>query len=389
MIQVPKLKLKRNCDRRLRNGHLWVFSNELEKVPKFESGSLVEILNQENRIYGLAFYNPQSLISARLLLTSDSNLKSVISNRIEKAISLRNEIYPNEECVRLIFGESDLLPGLIVDKFENYLCVQHYSAGMDRNKVLINDILKEHFPDLIGIIEKNTSSLRLLEGLEQNEAVLWGNAAGSVNTSENGIKLILDLFKGQKTGYFLDQKDNRKYIQTISKNKKVLDCFCNLGGFALNAAAGGAESALGLDVSEAAVDSAISNAKINNFRNVNFLKADVFDFLENCTESYDIIILDPPAFAKSKKVLATALKGYAKINRLALKLIPDDGYLVSSSCSQHVDESEFLNLISNEAAKQSIQLKLIYRGAQSQDHPVLSSMPETRYLKFFVFKISR
>lgn len=384
------LNLKKKCDYRLLNGHQWVFSNELESIPKLSPGETVEIISANGYNFGKAFYNPNSLISCRLLNTFDDINLEFFINRISDAYKNRKILFQGEEIYRLVFGESDFLPGLVIDKYCDYFSIQILSAGMEKNKELIFSALKSIFPNLKGIILKNFSKLRELEGLEQYEKVEFGEIPDELITFENKIKLNIKLIDSQKTGYFLDQKINRSFISTISKNKTVLDLFCNQGAFALNSAIGGAKNVTGVDISETAINQSNINKELNNLTNCDFIKFDVSDYLRMAIEQnkkWDLIILDPPAFTKSKKDLKNAMIGYSKINRMALKCIQKDGFLATGSCSQHLSEEDFLFLIRKEAEKLKLQLKLVFRGNQSPDHPILLSMPETNYLKFFVFQV--
>lgn len=388
---MQTLTLKNKNDFRLRKGHPWIFSNEIvSHLDVNYPNDIVRVVSSAGYDYGFAFYNPNSLVAGRLLRTSERFDENLITKRLSTALEYRKSVLDGENSFRMVFGESDLLPGLIVDKYADYLSVQLLSRSMDARKDLIVECLLKVLPNTKGIIEKDISNHRNNEGLDQKEEVLYGEVPDAVEFEENGIKYAVPLIGGQKTGYFLDQKINRMYLQKISKGKKVLDCFCNQGGFALNAAKADADFALGVDISQSAVDTATNNASINSFTNAEFLKADVFDFLEKAVsrqEKWDIVVLDPPAFTKNRKTLPKAIAGYSKINKLALRLIPKGGYLVSSSCSHHLPEEEFLELISDEAAKQGRHLKLLYRGAQSPDHPILPAMLETNYLKYLIFKV--
>jgi len=388
---VDILKLKKNHDSRIRGGHLWVFSNELIEVPQLEPGSVVEVYNYQNESFGYGFYNPNSLIAVRLLKTKNDIDVSFFIERINQALRYRNNLNLDLRLLRLVFGESDFLPGLIIDKYEEYFAVQTSSFGMDINKSLIVEALLKIFPETKGIIEKNNNSARENEGLALNQSVLFGQIPDVIQTVENSIKLSIAIDQGQKTGYFLDQKLNRLYLQNISRGLKVLDCFCNLGGFGLNCARGGAKKITCIDSSASALENAKKNFSINNFNNAEFVEEDVFKFLSdelNDGRLKDIIILDPPAFAKNKKSIHSAKSGYAKLNRLALKLLTNSGFLVSSSCSWHIDEDTFFKIIVKEAEKLNKQLRIVFTGKQSPDHPILVSMPETKYLKFFVFEVT-
>jgi 23S rRNA (cytosine1962-C5)-methyltransferase len=387
---VETVVIKKGHDRRVNQGHIWIFSNELVNIPQLSPGIIVEVKNSWNRSLGYGIYNPNSLIAVRLLLTDQPIDTEFFIKRIEAAKSLRDKLRINSEMYRLVFGESDLLPGLIIDKYKDYFTMQILSAGMELLKNEIIEALLKIFPDTLGIIEKSTSKFRELEGLPNIEAVIYGTVPEEVVIMENEIKYSINLTGGQKTGFYLDQRDNRAFVGKISKDLSVLDCYTNQGGFALNTAMGGASKITGLDASENAVNSAKNNAALNSMKNVDFITADVPDYLEKATAEelkWDMVILDPPAFVKSRKNLPTAIKGYYKINRLALNLINDGGFLATSSCSQLVDENTFQEIISNAALKANKRLVLIYHGGQPSDHPVLPIMPETRYLKFFVFRV--
>jgi len=382
--------LKKNHDKRLWLGHHWIFSNELETVPKYDAGDIVEVFNSSGKSYGYGFFNPNSLISVRLLFTDQNIDTEFFQKRIEDAISYRKRLFPGSNVYRMVFGESDYLPGLIIDRYGDYLSIQALSAGIDKFMDEIVEALLIVLPEIPGIYEKNSSQLRVAEGLPLNEGVLYGVVPDNFIIEEEGIKLNISLSLGQKTGYFLDQRWNRKFIRSISKDMRVLDCYTNQGGFALNAALGGATKVSAIDVSQPALDQAAENAKSNNFNSIEYIKADVSEFLLNEIESgnsWDMIILDPPAFAKSRKKVPVAKAGYAKINRLAMKLITKHGILVSSSCSQQIEEDVFFDIIHREASKLNRQLRLIFRGLQSPCHPILAAMSETKYLKFFVFEV--
>lgn len=384
------IRIKKGHEKRLYSGHKWVYSNELLELPKLEVGTIVEVKDSSNRSYGLAFYNYTSLVACRLLDTHSPVDLNFLKDRIEKALNHRKLVIPNENSYRLVFGESDFLPGLVVDKYEDYLAVQILSAGMELLKIDIIKALLEVLPNTKGIIAKNESNLRKLENLPTGEEILFGDVPDEILIHENLVKLSVSLLSGQKTGYFLDQKMNRKFLQSISQNKRVLDCFTNQGGFALNASLAGASESLGIDISADAIEKCKQNANLNNL-DTQFEKADVFDFLEKQVadnKKWDIVVLDPPAFAKNRKSVPMAKHAYGKINKLAMKLLERGGILISSSCTQQIDEDTFLDVITREASKQKRDLRVIFRGGQSPCHPVLMSMPETHYLKFYVFEVN-
>ena len=389
-MEISKVYIKKGHEKRLFFGHHWIFSNELTHIPQLEPGSLVEVFNDQSRSFGFGFFNPSSLISVRLLFTAEAPDKSLFVTRIQSALNYREKLFHGSKVYRLIFGESDFLPGLIIDRYGDYLALQSLSAGIERNLPQIVEALLEVMPDIKGIYAKNISNLRLMEGLELGEYLLYGTMPEENIVDEEGIKLSISLEGGQKTGYYLDQRINRKFIRELSDGLRVLDCYTNQGGFALNASLGGAEEVTAVDTSQPARDKAALNSKINSFGNITLVNADVADYLEKSigeNKEWDLIILDPPAFAKNRKKIPVAKAGYGKINRLAMKLIPSGGFLASSSCSQQIDENDFLEIIHKEASKQGKQLRLVFRGLQSPCHPILTAMPETKYLKFFVHQI--
>lgn len=385
------LTLKPREDRRLRDGHLWAFRDELVHNPPAESGELVRLVAHDGSLVGTGFYNPLSKIAVRLLggdvQTADAEF---FFRRFSESLSLRKRFLGPEEAYRLIFGEADMLSGLIVDVYGDTIVLQMLSAGMDRRKSEIVDALRQLFPNVSGIIEKNTAQTRLKEGLPLIDAVVWGHVPEVVRVQENGLMLELHLLTGQKTGYFLDQKFNRRVVGSLAGGRTVLDCFCNVGGFALNAAKAGAQLAVGVDSSETAIRDASRHAELNELSNCHFQKANVFDLLREHVEqerTWDMIILDPPSFAKSRSAIRGALAGYSELNRTAMKLLRPGGLLVSSSCTQLVSEHDLLDILYRESARIRKRLRLVHRGSQAPDHPVLLSMPETQYLKFLVFEV--
>ncbi|MGE5480781.1 MAG: class I SAM-dependent rRNA methyltransferase [Chloroflexota bacterium] len=382
-----EIKLKNKRDSRLLAGHLWAFSNELAELPETQAGELVRVRRANGEDLGLAFYNRSSLISLRLLGEYNRFGAEEIAARIKSAARLRDLVFDARESRRLVFGESDSMPGLVLDRYNDVIALQILSAGFERLLPELLQAIKETFPEVTCIYEKNESRARLLEGLEEREGTLFGEAPKELIIEENGLKYSISLEGGQKTGYFLDQRFNRLFLRKISRGSRVLDCFCNQGGFALNAAAAGAVKVVGIDVSADAIEASKVNANLNGLTNASFERADVFDFLKSASPDWDVIVLDPPAFAKSKKNVPEALRGYAAINRHALRLLNKGGFLATSSCSHHIGEHELYALILREAARLGKSLRLVFRGSQPPDHPILASMPETEYLKFFVFQV--
>jgi len=354
------------------------------------AGDLVELVRHDGKFLGLGFYNPHSLIAFRFLTPEREEIGfDFFKRRILQAYELRKRIYPRSVMFRLVHGESDYLPGLVVDTYGDYLSLQTYSSGMDNRSTLICDVLESVFQPR-GIVERNESRIRSLEGLLERKGVLRGKVEPCMLT-EHEIQYEIDLLEGQKTGFYLDQRENRKSVRRFSDGATVLDCFCNDGGFGLNAAAGGAERVLAVDISESAVRRAERNASLNKSDKMcHFESADVFDVLKDLVEKkemFDVVILDPPSFTKSKKNLPTAKKGYKEINTNAMRLLKEGGVLATSSCSHHLTEDSFLDILNESATIAGRKIQLIeWRGA-ALDHPVLPSMPETKYLKFGLFII--
>lgn len=384
----PKLLIKNNSIlRKIQSGYMWLFANELVELPELSRGSLVDVSDKYENNLGLGFYNRNSLISVRLLNTNNFD-KSEIRKRVLQAKYLRDRLLNGSVDYRLIFGESDNLPGLVVDKYGDYFSIEIYSAGMENFKEIIIEVLLEIFPTTKGIYQKNNSIWRIYELLPQESQVLFGVIPDEIEITENNVKYLISIVEGQKTGYFYDQRLNRKFLQSISNKSKVLDLFCNVGGFGLNAAYSGAEKVIGIDSQENVINQAKANAEQNKFNNIQFIKADVFDFLKAEIETFDTIICDPPAFTKSKKNVPQAIGAYFQVNRLAMKRLNKNGILLTSSCSQHITDQTFYDTIQKAAKEAKRSLRLIYTGLQSPDHPILTAMPETKYLKFYGFIVS-
>ena len=385
-----QIVLRKNEEHRILSGHQWVFSNEIKTIKGDpEAGDVVELLRYDEKFLGVGFFNPHSLIACRVLSKERETITfEFFERRISQALQLRKRLYPAAESFRLVHGEADFLPGLVVDKYNEYLSIQTLSVGMDRRLTLLCDVLESIFHPK-AIVERNESPLRSLEQLPLEKGVVRGTI-GQTIISENGVKFKVDLLQGQKTGFFLDQRENRKAIQRYALGATVLDCFCNEGGFALYAGLGKAKSVQAIDISEAAIANAKVNSAFNEVSNVRFEVGDVFEKLPRLAEAgdkFDAVILDPPSFSRNRKTVATALKGYKEINTGALRLINTGGILMTASCSHHVTEESFLDVVeaSARSAHRSLQL-LEFRGA-SPDHPTLSTMPETKYLKFATFVV--
>ena len=381
--------LRKKEDRRVVSGHPWVFSNEIQEVSgKPAIGDVVELRAASGLSLGIGFYNPHSLIAFRMLSRTMEQVDvQFFERRLTSALELRRRLYPDGNSFRLVHGEGDFLPGLIIDKFNDYLCLQTLSYGMDARLPLICDVLESLLRPK-GIIERNESSLRTLEGLDQKKGIIRGTSAPTT-ILEHGLQFLVDPLEGQKTGFFLDQRENRLIIRRYARGNSILDCFCNDGGFALNAAAEGAVSVTGIDVSEEAIKRSRHNAEVNSLGSVQFEQHDVFDRLRdysNAGTHFDVVVLDPPSFTRSRKTVPAAKKGYKDLHLRALSVLRKGGILLSSSCSHHIEPDVFLFLLDESARKAGRTLQMLdWRGA-APDHPTLPQVPETRYLKFGVFR---
>ncbi len=390
-LQTDKqIILRKNEEHRVLAGHPWVFSNEIrEIVGSPAAGDIVRLVRSSGTTLGIGFYHPHSLIAFRLLSPNPETIDAeFFVRRFSRALELRSMLFPGSTVYRLVHSEADDLPGLIVDRYNGYVVLQTLSAGMEMRLPMICDALESVLhPD--AILERNESPLRTLEQLPQRKGVLRGTPA-RITIEEHGLRYAVDLLEGQKTGFFLDQRENRALAARYCAHGSVLDCFCNDGGFALNAARGGAESVLGLDISADAVQRAGANAALNGISNVQFQQVDVFEALGAAAgrgERFDSIILDPPSFTRSKKNVQPAKKGYRDLHMKAFALLRRGGILLTASCSHHIESGVFLDIIEESARKCGRKLQLLdWRGA-SPDHPTIPAIPETRYLKFGVFRV--
>ncbi|HRI85836.1 MAG TPA: class I SAM-dependent rRNA methyltransferase [Ignavibacteria bacterium] len=392
-----KIILKNNEEKRILSGHQWIFSNEIERTEDYsENGQIAELFTSFGKFIGKGFYNKNSLIAYRHLTEKyDEKIDgNFIFKRLSAANSLRRKKLNAGEVYRLANSESDFLPGLIIDKFENKYSIQIFSAGMELLKMEITEVLKNNFKADF-IIEKNDNEIRTLEGLERKEEVLFdktGTSQKEFLTELDGIKIYIDLVNGQKTGYYLDQQENRILLRKyIKPGDNVLDLFCNEGGFALNAAFAGAEKVTATDSSEHSIKMCKRNSGINGFTNTDFIKADVFEFLNDGfqkTERFDFIILDPPSFTKSRKNVYAAIKGYTELNYKAMKLLKPNSFLFTFSCSHHISEKAFEEMLIQSAEKAGRSIQIIEFRNSSFDHPVLPQMSETKYLKGYLLRVN-
>jgi len=380
--------LKKNEEHRITAGHQWVFSNEIASLRGTpETGDVVELLRHDQKLLGLGFYHPHSLIAFRFLTSEPEEIGfSFFERRIQQALALRQRLYPGAETFRLTHGESDFLPGLIIDKYNEFISMQILSAGMDKHTELICNVLEAMFHPK-AIVARNDAAIRTLEELPLEKKVLRGNTG--ITIIDDGVKFEVDVLNGQKTGFFLDQRENRKAIHRYAVGGTVLDCFCNEGGFALHAASAKAASVRGVDISESAIAKAKVNARLNS-ADIEFEIGDVSETLKLLGEKnkkFDMVILDPPSFTKSKKNIPAALRGYKEINASAMRLVNAGGFLVTASCSHHITEDGFLSTIEQAAVKAKRNVQLLEFTGAAPDHPVIPAMPETKYLKFAIFAI--
>jgi 23S rRNA (cytosine1962-C5)-methyltransferase len=386
---MKTIKLKKKEDRRILRGHPWVFSNEIERTPDgFDPGDIVDVLDSAGRFIGRGYINNRSLIAVRILTRKQEAIdRDFFHAKIKAARELRNA-FGFGDSFRAVFSEGDGLPGLIVDKFGSTLVVQSSTAGIDRR---LDDILAalidEYAPGAIAI--RNDTASRELEGLPQEKKVALGEIAGPVPFEESGLKYEIDVLEGQKTGFFLDQRENRQALQKLVTGRRTLDCFCYVGAWSLNAARFGAAEVTGIDSSRKAIEHAIANAALNGL-SVNFKTADVFEelrSLEKQHERFGCIILDPPAFVKSRARVREGLKGYKEINFRGMKLLDQGGFLVTCSCSYHIDENLFTEMLIDAAYSAGRQVRLLEMRSQARDHPMLLAARETRYLKCAVLTV--
>jgi len=393
VAELPALRLKRNEDRRLHAGHLWIFSNEVDTrqtpLTKFKAGDLVRVLAHNDRALGLAYVNPQSLISARMLESWNLPDAAWLATRIRAALALRERLY-STPYYRLVYGESDGLPGLVVDRYGSACVVQIGTAGMEKLKHEIRQALEEVL-HCEALLFKNDSAAREMEGLPSYVEAATGSFEESGKVLEDGLEFRAPLAEGQKTGWFFDQAANRRALpKYVRRGARVLDVFSYVGAWGVRAAHSGAREVLCVDSSAAALELAVSNAERNKTKVV-AVRGDAFDVLEDMGKSgarFDVLVIDPPAFAKRKKDLPKALAAYKRLNQLAMQVIADDGILVSCSCSHHVSPAELQDAIAKAARAADKHLQILEMGGQSPDHPVHPAIPETRYLKAYFCRVN-
>ncbi len=392
---LPSLQLKKNEDLRIKEGHVWIYSNEIDtaKTPlkSFEAGSEVIVYDFKGKALGLAYVNPHSLIAGRLLSTNPAEQMDLafFTKRLTKALALRQQWY-GAPFYRWVFGESDGLPGLVIDRYQDYVVVQLNTAGMERHKAIIVEAITA-LCQPSGILIRADSSMRVLEQLPSYVEVAFGTVPDELILEENGVKFAVPLLKGQKTGWFYDQRDNRALVQRFVKAKTVLDAFSYVGSFGIQAAVAGATAVQCIDASALAIDYVNRNAALNKVASVVHGEVgDAFDIMRAYKEQgrqFDVVIIDPPAFIKKRKDFNAGGQAYRRLNELALNLLAPGGLLVTCSCSLHLPEAELIHCVQMGLAKTQRHGRLIFRGQQSFDHPIHPSIPESSYLKSLFFQV--
>lgn len=392
MKVAARVILRRGAQHRVENGHPWIFQTELDYIDgDFQPGDIIDVYNSRQRFIGRGYINPKSQIIVRLLTREQEIIdRSFFKKRIEAAWQHRKRFLEEPEYCRLVFGEADLLPALIVDKFGPIMVIQTLALGIDVHKETIISILEELFqPE--GIYERNDVPVRELEGLKQQKGYLRGSFPTELKVLENGIPFYADVEHGQKTGFFYDQRENRQLLKYFAKNADVLDCFCHTGSFTVHAAMYGAKHVTAVDISEQAIELAKKNAELNGVSDkCSFVTANAFDMLREMTDQhrqFDIVILDPPAFTKSRNSIEGAARGYKEINLRGLKLVRPGGYLITCSCSYHMERDLFQAIVVDAAKDARRIVRQIEYRTQAKDHPILPAVPETHYLKYLVLEV--
>jgi len=398
----PRVTVTEKCRKRTSDGHPWIYDNEITSADEITDGALADVISEKGRYIGTGFFNSHSKIRVRIISrnANDTFDDSFFRRRLEYAYSYRKTVMTEEDmnACRLIFGEADGFPGLTVDKFNDLLSVQILSLGTEqRRDIILNallDILRNDGVKIRGVYLRNDVNIRTLEGMSEEKGWYFreGDTSPVTEITENGIRYRVDVENGQKTGFFLDQKYNRRAAAAIARGKNVIDCCTHTGSFALNCAKAGAAHVTAVDVSAAAVEMARSNAVLNGLEsNMDFVQSDVFDFLRSRIEAHDrsadYIILDPPAFTKSRKTVGNARNGYLELNTLAMRLLPRGGYLATASCSHFMKDELFADMLKSAAKAAGVDLRLIELRRQAPDHPILMAVDETEYLKFFLLQI--
>lgn len=395
MSTPHRVTLRAKRDRRVAGGHPWVFSNEIEgDVKAIPEGGTVDVFDAKGKFLGRGYGNPKSLIAVRILTRrrkEDIDAPVFFALKLREALALREAVYPDRRSLRLVFSEGDGLPGLIVDRFDDVLSVQLSTLGMEVRKPQIQQALQDVFAPR-GAVLRNDAVVRSLEGLERGREVWFGDVPDTVDFDEGGVQFTMAPLGGQKTGHFFDQYENKRFAANLCRGRTVLDVYANTGGWALHALKAGATHATIVDKDEGNAERGLANAEANGF-------ADRFDAYADEGKAtlqhmvaegrrFGAVVLDPPAFAKQRKAVGSALRGYEEINALGLTLVESDGWFFTSSCSHHVFEDRFMEAITKAAKKVGRHLQLVRRGEQAADHPMLIQVPETRYLKSLAFRVT-
>jgi 23S rRNA (cytosine1962-C5)-methyltransferase len=390
-VSVPRLVLRKNQDRRIRGGHPWVFSNEIAAIEGNPGdGDLVEVTDYREAFLGRAYWNRKSLIAARMLTRGRDTIDAdFFAKRIERALRLRANVYPGESTARLVYGESDQLPGLVIDRYGDVLAVQVLTLGMELRAEQIREAIERVLAPR-GVMRMADSPLRKLEGLPQERNVWWGEVPERVEVELEGFRVEADLHHGQKTGLFLDQRENRRRAEARAKGRRALDLFCYQGEWALHMARGGAEHVLAVDSSEPALEATRRNLERNGMRQqVDVRKGDVLDVMrevERGGQRFGLIVMDPPALVKSGRHLAAGARTYRELNRLAMTLLEEDGWLITCSCSHHLDDAMFRQVLLEAARAAHRPMRVGEWTGAAADHPTLLAVPETHYLKCAVLQ---
>ncbi len=393
-MDYPRIVVGKRAKIKVLNGYLWIYRGEIVKLEeKIEPGPVV-VEDQRGKFLGTGDYSPESQIAVRVFTRKKDIIdKDFIKNRIKNSYELRKKVYPDQDSFRVVFGEGDLLPGLVIDKFSACIVIQPLTAAMDKRKELLAEICTEIFNPAI-IVDRSDNPSRRHEGLPLYKKIIYsanGQSPEKILIKEGGVMLYVDPLKGEKTGYFFDQRDNRAYLKYFAEGSNILDAFCYTGGFTLHSLEYGARQVTSVDISEYATGELIENLKLNNFEGrARVVNDNAFDFLRNESEKgaiYDVVVLDPPAFTKSKETVASAYRGYKEINLRALKLLKPGSVLFTFSCSYHFSLDDFLSMLVDAASDLKRTIQIVKILGQSRDHPILLSMPETKYLKGVIARL--
>lgn len=390
-MKADKVVLKIGKDKAIRNHHHWIFSGAVAKMPEFSNGSCLQVQDHDGSLLGWGYFNRQAKIIGRMLSFDDTSPKAAIRNHLASAVAMRHQFFKegHTTAYRLVNGEGDLLPGLIVDKYNDVLVIQISTLGMDLLRTYIVELLVELLQPRC-IYEKSHLPSRKEEGLKDTQGILYGEMpVGDIEVLENGLRFFVSITEGQKTGFFLDHRQMREFVRAYAKGRRVLNCFAYTGGFSIYAASGGALCVDSVDISKSAMDSAEKNMKLNGLHTPSqqFITADAFQFIRENPIDYDLVILDPPAFAKRQKDVVAACRGYKDINRITLQKMPKHSILLTSSCSYHVDENLFQTVVFQAAVEAKRTVKIIGRHRMAADHPINICHPESDYLKSLILYV--